>query len=74
MPNPLPTHIIITIVLGALCAVTACGPTRNEGWNSYYYGTGRESSVNYNAQDNDDTYKIPWGTYADDQMPQGQKW
>jgi hypothetical protein len=69
------------ILMMALASVPAvwlfgCGPAREESWNSYYYGTSRQDSAYFEdyPQDNDDTYQIPWGTWKDDQMPQGQKW
>lgn len=66
--------LLISILLLPLLA--ACGPTRHEAWNSYYYGTMRHSSSVYGRypQDNDDTYVIPQGSWMDDQTPQGMKW
>lgn len=63
-------------VLCALLYVAACGPTRTESWNSYYYGTERASSIGWKGypQDNDDTYVVPSGSWQDNQTPQGQKW
>jgi len=59
-----------------LCLVLAsCGPTKEESWNSYYYGTQRVSTTygDYPA-DNDDTYVPPQGSWRDNQTPQGMKW
>ena len=72
------SNLLVRLVVGgcALAAIAACGPTRDDGWNSYYYGTDRASSTLYNAypSDNDDTYIAPSGSYEDNQTPQGQKW
>lgn len=74
-PLPMPNTYMPLIFLVTALMFSACGPTREETWNSYYYGTSRQSDAYYEgAQDNDDTYEMPWGTWKDDQMPQGQKW
>lgn len=59
-------------------AATACGPKKEESWNSYYYGTYRASSTTHNNMpypvDNDASYVPLPGSWEDDQTPQGQKW
>lgn len=57
--------------------LSACGPTREEAWNSYYYGAdqiNRYERYDHHAGDNDDTYVLPNGAWGDDQSLQGQKW
>lgn len=54
-------------LLALALLVSACGPTKQEPWNSYYYGS--------YAQDNDATYQPPTqGSWQDNQTPQGMKW
>lgn len=65
-------HIRILVPLVSLFLLSACGPVKEETWNSYYYGTHRASTVF--PQDNDDTYVIPSGSWQDNQTPQGMKW
>lgn len=72
-----PAQYIRNKALTLIClmaVMSACGPTREESWNSYYYGTSGGDSYYDHGQDNDDTYEMPWGTWKDDQTPQGQKW
>lgn len=66
----------VPAVLAVLLWLSACGPAKEEGWSSYYYGTGRASSVYYDKYpaDNDDAYRLPQGYWEDNQIPQGQKW
>lgn len=67
----------LTQLIVVLLTIAACGPKRDESWNSYYYGTERRSvsGVIYeDAADNDDSYRLPKGPWEDDQIPQGQKW
>lgn len=67
------TAFLMIPLLGAL---SACGPVRDEGWNSYYYGADQVNRTSYDRyeQHNDDTYILPHGTWDDEQTPQGQKW
>lgn len=55
----------------ALLMLNACGPTREDSWNSYYYGTDRGSiaGIDYKGNDNDDAYTMPAGSWEDNQMP-----
>ncbi|MCH2546256.1 MAG: hypothetical protein MK052_01410 [Alphaproteobacteria bacterium] len=64
------------MIFSTTILLAACLGPRDDSWNSYYYGTGRSSNSLYGnyPSDNDDNYVIPWGTYEDNQMPQGQKW
>lgn len=55
----------------------ACGPTRDEDWNSYYYGASqvnRYDHDDHHGMDNDDSYILPNGTWGDDQSLQGHNW
>lgn len=71
-------HVVFAAFLFVLIFQAGCGPIREEEtWNSYYYGTERQSmGVRYKEEpeDNDDSYVPPKGMWQDDQVPQGQKW
>lgn len=69
---------VAMIILCGAALLAACGPTREESWSSYYYGTQRRSAagIEYGKdypQDNDDSYVLPSGTWEDDQVPQHDK-